>query len=85
MADEKNGNRLHELIEERDGRLSSSRLAYLLVTLTLCAIAVSMEVHGRTDATILGIVAAMGAGVYGFNKQSEASVQKTEIVNKVGG
>lgn len=67
---------VYEIIEDSKGFLSSSKTAYLLVVATLCYIAISMEYHGRTDATVLGIVAMMGAGVYGMNKASETVTEK---------
>lgn len=68
-----------EIIQDQKGSLSSAKLAYLLVTAVLCFIAISMEIHGRTDATVLGIVAMMGAGVYGMNKAGETVTGNAEI------
>jgi uncharacterized membrane protein len=71
--------RLIEIIEDENGRLSSTRVVYLFVTLVLCWIAVNMEIHGRTNDVIIGILAAMGAGTYGISKWNDTSTQRTRI------
>lgn len=75
--------KLLEIIEDENGRLSSSRVAYLFVTLVLCWIAVNMEFHNRTNEIIIGTLAAMGAGTYGISKWNDTSTQRTKI--KAGG
>lgn len=77
--------RLVEIIEDENGRLSSTRVAYLFVTLVLCWIAVNMELNGRTNDVIIGILAAMGAGTYGVSKWNDTSTQRTKIQMNVQG
>lgn len=71
--------RLVQIIEDENGRLSSTRMAYLFVTLVLCWIAINMELNNRTNDVIIGILAAMGAGTYGVSKWNDTSTQRTKI------
>lgn len=72
--------RLVELIQDNKGRLSSSKVGYLAATVVLLGIAVHMEFLGKTDADVLGIIAAMAAGTHFGNRFSESTVERAEVL-----
>lgn len=68
-----------EIIEDKNGKISSAKVAYLIVTAALTWLMIHMELKDNTDATIVATVAAMGAGVVGLGKWNDASVERASM------
>jgi len=68
-----------EIIEDDKGRLSSTRLSMLVGVGVLSAVVLMMTLAGKTDAGVIGIYAALCAGVYGIGKISSDNVEKASM------
>lgn len=75
--------RLAEIFEDDKGRLSSTRISMLVGVAVLSAVVLMMCLADKTDAAVVGVYAALCAGVYGIGKISSDNVEKAALTPPV--